>query len=102
VDAWRPSRSGRPAAPMKFSDCATETVLTLRLVFRLPLRQTEGFLRSVLSLMGVDLEAHDHTTLSRRSQSLAVDFRRIPQEDQSISLLTARDYESSAKATGRR
>ena len=28
--------------------------------------------------MGVDLEAPDHTTLSRRSQSLAVEFRRIP------------------------
>ena len=52
--------------------------LTLRLVFRVPLRQAEGFLRSVLSLMGVDLEAPDHTTLSRRSQSLAVAFRRIP------------------------
>ena len=78
ADAWRPSPSGRPGAPMKFSDCAIETALTLRLVFRLPLRQSEGFLRSVLSLMGVDLEAPDHTTLSRRSQSLAVDFRRIP------------------------
>ena len=52
--------------------------MTLRLVFRLPLRQAEGFLRSVLSLMGVDLAAPDHTTLSRRSQSLAVAFRRIP------------------------
>ena len=49
-----------------------ETALTLRLVFRVPLRQAEGFLRSVLSLMGVDLAAPDHTTLSRRSQSLAV------------------------------
>ena len=78
ADAWRPSPSGRPGAPMKFSDCAIETALTLRLVFRLPLRQAEGFLRSVLSLMGIDLEAPDHTTLSRRSQSLAVDFRRIP------------------------
>ena len=44
----------------------------------LPLRQAEGFWRSVVSLMGVDLEAPDQTTLSRRSQSLAVDFRRIP------------------------
>ena len=78
TDAWRPSPSGRPGAPKKFSDCAIETALTLRLVFRLPLRQAEGFLRSVLSLMGVDLEAPDHTTLSRRSQSLAVEFRRIP------------------------
>ena len=78
TDAWRPSPSGRPGAPKTFSDCAIETALTLRLVFRLPLRQAEGFLRSVLSLMGVDLAAPDHTTLSRRSQSLAVAFRRIP------------------------
>ena len=78
TDAWRPSPSGRPGAPKTFSDCAIETALTLRLVFRLPLRQAEGFLRSVLSLMGVDLAAPDHTTLSRRSQSLAVEFRRIP------------------------
>ena len=78
TDAWRPSPSGRPGAPKKFSDCAIETALTLRLVFRVPLRQAEGFLRSVLSLMGVDLAAPDHTTLSRRSQSLAVAFRRIP------------------------
>ncbi len=78
--AWRPSRSGRPGAPKKFSDWAIETALTLRLVFRLPLRQAEGFLRSVLSLMGVDLDAPDHTTLSRRSQRLAVEFRRIPSQ----------------------
>ena len=78
TDAWRPSPSGRPGAPKTFSDCAIETALTLRLVFRLPLRQAEGFLRSVLSLMGVDLAAPHPTTLSRRSQSLAVEFRRIP------------------------
>ena len=78
TDAWRPSPSGRPGAPKTFSDCAIETALTLRLVFRVPLRQAEGFLRSVLSLMGVDLAAPDHTTLSRRSQSLAVECRRIP------------------------
>ena len=78
TDAWRPAPSGRPAAPKTFSDCAIETAVTLRLVFRVPLRQAEGFLRSVLSLRGVDLAAPDHTTLSRRSQSLAVEFRRIP------------------------
>ena len=78
TDAWRPAPSGRPSAPKTVSDCAIETALTRRRVFRLPLRQAEGFLRSVLSLLGVDLAAPDHTTLSRRSQSLAVEFRRIP------------------------
>ena len=79
-DSWRPSPSGRPGGQQRFSDLAIETALTLRLVFRLPLRQAEGFLRSVLSLMEVDLEAPDHTTLSRRSRDLNVEVQRIPAE----------------------
>ena len=58
--------------------CSIMTALMLRLVFRLPLRQTEGFLRSVLALMRTDLEAPDHTTLSRRSQHLDLALDRIP------------------------
>ena len=34
--------------------------------------KSEGFLRSVLSLMGVDLAAPDHATVSRRSQHLDI------------------------------
>ncbi len=48
------------------------TALTLRVVFRLLLRQTEGFLDSLLSLMDLDLKAPDHTTLSRRNQIVDV------------------------------
>ena len=47
----------------------------LRLVFNLPFRQAEGFLRSVLSLMALDLEAPDRTTISRRSQHVDVGLR---------------------------
>ena len=75
IDAWIPSASGRRGGQRKFSDHAIETALTLRLVFQLPLRQTEGFLRSVLALMGVDVDAPDHTTLSRRSQHLEIELR---------------------------
>ena len=78
TDAWRPSPSGRPGGQKRFSDVTIETVLVLRLVFSLPLRQTEGFVRSVLALMGADLDAPDHTTRSRQSQQLAVMLRRVP------------------------
>ncbi len=71
TDAWKPALSGRRGEQRKFSDHAIETALMLRLVFKLPLRQTEGFLRSVLSLMGVDLEAPDHSRSPRK-----VDLRR--------------------------
>jgi hypothetical protein len=77
ISSWKPAATGLRGGQKKFSDHAIETALTLRLVFKLPLRQTEGFLRSVLSLMGVDLEAPDHTTLSRRSQQLDVGLNDI-------------------------
>ena len=77
IASWKPAPTGRRGAQRKFSDHAIETALTLRLIFKLPLRQAEGFLRSVLSLMSVDLEAPDHTTLSRRSQRLNVDLHRV-------------------------
>ena len=46
-------------------------MLTLRLVFRLALRQAEGFTASVLRLLGQELRVPDHTTLSRRSRGFA-------------------------------
>ena len=77
VASWKPAPTGLRGGQKKFSDHAIETALTLRIVFNLPLRQAEGFLRSILSLMNTDLEAPDHTTLSRRSQSLNVDLHRV-------------------------
>jgi IS5 family transposase len=78
IATWKPAPSGRRGAQKKFSNHAIETALTLRLVFKLPLRQAEGFLRSVLSLMGVNLEAPDHITLSRRSQRLDLLLSPVP------------------------
>ena len=77
ADTWTPGPSGKRGGQRKFSDQAIETALVLRLVFKLPLRQAEGFLRSILSLMDIDLEAPDHTTLSRRSQHLSVRLDRV-------------------------
>jgi IS5 family transposase len=78
IASWKPVPTGLRGAQRKFSDHAIETALTLRLVFKLPLRQAEGFLRSLLSLMGVNLEAPDHTTLSRRSQRLDLALGGLP------------------------
>jgi Transposase DDE domain len=41
-------------------------------VFRLPLRQTEGLVGSVIRLLGLDLAVPDHSTLSRRAETLPV------------------------------
>ena len=62
---------------MEYSNVAIETALTLRLLFHLPLRQTEGFLRSLFGMMGIDLSAPHHTTLSRRGQYLDLTLDRV-------------------------
>ena len=72
IAAWRPEKNGLRGGQRQYSNLAILTALTLRLVFRLPLRQTEGFLDSLLSLMGLNLKAPDHTTLARGSQIVAV------------------------------
>ena len=67
---------GRRSGPLQSSDLAIETALPLSLLFHLPLRQTEGFLTSIFGMLGVDLTAPDHTTLSRRGPHLALALRR--------------------------
>ena len=66
------TKNGLRGGQRRYSNLAVRTALTLRVVFGLPLRQTEGFLDSLLRLMGLNLKAPDHTTLSRRNQIVAV------------------------------
>jgi hypothetical protein len=72
IDTWTPPQTGKRGAQPVYSDVAIETALTLRLLFRLPLRQTEGFLGAVLSMMELMLPCPDHTTLSRRNATVAI------------------------------
>src|SRR3954447_17337564 len=72
VGAWaaepRTTRGGQPW----YSELAILTALTLRAVFRLALRQTEGLIGSLMRLLGLDLPIPDHTTLCRRAATLEV------------------------------
>ena len=69
---WRAPKwkeyGGRPT----YSDFAIEACLTLGLIFQQPLHQTQGFVRSLLGLMGVALPVPDFSTLSRRAIGLSV------------------------------
>src|SRR5918995_2060914 len=88
VRAWgaepRTTRGGQPW----YSRLAILTALTLRVVFRLALRQTEGLIGSLIRLLGLDLAVPDHTTLSRRAAALDV-----PRPRSSFGVGTERDTE---------
>jgi IS5 family transposase len=74
IRAWRPD----PHAPKKrggqqaYSDGAIECLLTVKAVFHLAYRQTEGFACSISELLGVKLPIPDYTTLNRRAKELKV------------------------------
>ena len=78
IATWEAVGVGQRGGPLQYSDLAIETALTLRLIVHLPLRQTEGFLTSIFGMLGLELSAPDHTTLSRRSQHLDLPLRRAP------------------------
>lgn len=54
---------------------------TLSTLYSLAGRQTEGFLASIFSLMGVDLPVPDHTTLSLRLGKLNIDIPVMPAKE---------------------
>src|SRR4051812_8206666 len=87
IAAWkaepRTTRGGQPW----YSDLAILTALTLRAVFRLALRQTEGLIGSLMRLLGLDLPIPDHTTLSRRAETLEVPRPRSSHSAEPVHLL---------------
>ncbi|MBT8396690.1 MAG: IS5 family transposase, partial [Gemmatimonadetes bacterium] len=87
LHAWRAPASGQPGGQRIYSDKAIEAALTIRMIFHLPLRQTEGFLRSLADLLELELPIPDHTTLSRRLKELGdINFHRLA-TDRPIHLL---------------
>lgn len=73
VAAWRDTaRSGEPGRPRVYANAAIECALILKAVFRLSLRAAEGFLESVVTLMGLELPIPDYSTMCRRQAGLVV------------------------------
>ncbi len=99
IAAWaaapRTTRGGQPS----YSDLAIATALTLRAVFRLALRQTEGLIGSVLQLLGLDLPVPDHSTLSRRAETLEVPRPKAGSEPVHL-LVDSTGLKSAARASG--
>tara|TARA_Y100000031_G_C8185689_1_gene368835 strand:+ start:209 stop:1117 length:909 start_codon:yes stop_codon:yes gene_type:complete len=59
-----------------YTDKAIEIVLTLKFVYKLPLRQTIGLIKSVFSFMDINLDIPDYTTISRRAKRLNIKLQK--------------------------
>jgi transposase len=71
---WRGAPTGKRGRQPTYSDAAVQACLTMKVLFGMALRQTTGFVESLLQLTGLDWEVPDFSTLSRRQRTLAVNI----------------------------
>ncbi|MFK7760594.1 MAG: transposase [Candidatus Midichloriaceae bacterium] len=58
----------------EYYDIAIQTMYTLKQIFNLRLRQTEGFTRSILKIIKIKLPIPDYTTVSKRVRDLSINL----------------------------
>ena len=86
---WLAPPDGSPGRPAVFSDAAIQFCLTIKALFKLPLRQTTGMVARPLKMADLAWAAPDYTTLCRRQKALVVQipYRRA---DGPLNLLVDR------------
>lgn len=79
IEAWyNEIPSGKPGVSKDYSDLSIITFVTMKSVYNQAGRQTEGLLESLFTLMGIDLDVPDHSTISRRMGKLEVILPVVP------------------------
>ena len=77
IESWlNTEKTGKRGRSATYADVAVECMLLIRNVFALPLRQTQGFLLSIMALVGLSLPVPCYSTLSRRQSGLSVKLPR--------------------------
>jgi len=71
---WDAAPTGKRGRQPTYSDAAVQACLTMKVLFGMALRQTTGFVESLLRLTGLDWVVPDFSTLSRRQRTLAVNI----------------------------
>jgi Transposase DDE domain len=75
---WYHDGPPKRGAQWVYSDAAVETALIVKKVFNLALRQTQGFLDSVLGLLGTGLKSPDYSVICRRQAALKSVLEKFP------------------------
>ena len=77
IASWlNTEKTGKRGRSDTYADVAVECMLLIRNVFSLPLRQTQGFLLSIMALVGLRLPVPCYSTLCRRQSGLQVKLPR--------------------------
>ncbi|GAW36904.1 transposase DDE domain protein [Roseovarius sp. A-2] len=84
---WSAPPRTTPGGQPVYSDLAIELCLTFGMVFKQPLRQTQGLMRSIAGLLGMDIAVPDFSTLSRRGNGLSLSARTASKSPKPLKLV---------------
>ena len=70
-------RTGKPGRPETYSDDAIRCGLMIRAVFRTALRFLQGFVDSIIRILGLDLVCPHYSVFSRRAKGLRIPMRKL-------------------------
>ena len=89
ISAWyyKHEKQRKRGRQKVYSDLAIETAYTLRLVYKQPLRQTQGFMQSIVQLLELDLSIPDYTTVSRLSKTISLKKEPLPSHGSKVVII---------------
>lgn len=79
IKSWyqKPQKNKKPGRPFFYGDAYIELALTIRTLFHLPLRATQGFLESLIFMLGLDLKVSHYSRSSRRAGALNIQLNTL-------------------------
>lgn len=88
IAQWKSEQKGKGRGrPEKYSDLVIQTGLTLKALFKLTFRTTEGFIKSLLKLLNLELEAPDYSLFCKRQKNIKIDLpKKALQTGESLHL----------------
>ena len=79
IHRWlNPQTATGRGRPLLYADAAILSALLIREVYHLPLRQTQGLIRSLFLLLKIDLPVPHYSTLCRRARHLSIKLHSLP------------------------
>lgn len=80
-------KTGKAGHPYHYSDLAIRCALTLRAVYRLPLRATEGLLHSLIKLLHKQIDCPNYTVLCRRQRKMRLKVSPPRKSDEPLHIV---------------
>jgi hypothetical protein len=88
INTWHSSeKSGKPGRPDTYSDDAIRCGLMIKAVFRIALRALQGFIKSLITILGLDLTCPHYSVFCRRAKDLRIPLRKLLKPGEKLNVI---------------